>query len=664
MRPEVLAPAGSYHALVAAVRCGADAVYLGVGNFNARRSAVNFGGEGALDQAVSYCHQRGVKVYLTLNTLVSDGEMSSCLDQLGEACRAGVDGVIVQDIGLCRLIAKAAPQMRLHASTQMSVHSASALPLLKKLGISRVVLARELSAAEIAEITRKAAELGIETEVFVHGALCMCLSGQCYMSGVIGQRSGNRGMCAQPCRMEYADGSYPLSLKDLSLLDHLPQLCADGVSSLKIEGRMKRPEYVAAAVSAFRTAVDGQQVSPRLKELLGSVFSRSGHTDGYYTARLGAQMFGRRTADAKAESDATFGEIHQLYRNERQGVALQGRLILANGVATLTMGDGKHTATAWGEPQTAIKTPLDEQRAQTMCAKLGGTPYYLENFDFDNQQGLTLSAASVNAMRRECCNQLDLMRKGEPIPFKKPQLESFASRETEPQIFVRLSRQNGLPNNLEKAHRVYFPLGQELPSHPGLGVELPRALFCGEEYVKAQLEKAKKQGAKYALCHNLAAVTLAEQAGLEVDLGFGMNVYNGHSARWFNCNSVTLSFELTLRQAAAVGKGGIIAYGRLPLMITRNCVMGGKSNCSTCKKSMTDRKGVSFPVACEKGYSEILNTKPLMLSFERDKLNNFDFLTLHFTDESTERCQQIIDCYADRRAPEGDFTRALYYRGV
>ncbi len=666
MKPEVLAPAGSYDALVAAVRCGADAVYLGAGKFNARQSAANFGGEGELCEAVAYCHQRGVKVYLTLNTLVSDGEISDCLDQLGEACRAGVDAVIVQDIGLCRLIAEAAPKMRLHASTQMSVHSPSALPLLKELGIRRVVLARELSAKEIGEITQKAAELGIETEVFVHGALCMCLSGQCYMSGVIGQRSGNRGMCAQPCRMEYADGSYPLSLKDLSLLHHLPQLMSDGVSSLKIEGRMKRPEYVAAAVSAFRTAVDGQEVSPRLKELLGSVFSRSGHTDGYYADRLGTNMFGRRTADAKAESDATFGEIHQLYRNERQKVALEGRLTLEDGWAALTLSDGRHTVTARDAAEVAIKSPLDAQRAYSMCSKLGGTPYYLDKFDFDNSQALTLSAASVNALRRDCCGQLDLLRRGEPVPFKKPRLESFAGRESkgEPKIFVRLSRQSGMPKNISKAHRVYLPLGCDLPSHPNVGVEIPRALFCGEEYVKKQLKIAKEQGAKYALCHNLAAVTLARQAKLEVDLGFGMNIYNGHSARWLDCNSVTLSFELTLRQAASVGKGGVIAYGRLPLMITRNCIMGGKKSCSTCSKSMTDRKGITFPVMCERGYSELLNTKPLMLSFERDKLTDFDFLTLYFTDESTERCQEIIDCYAQGVAPDGDFTRGLYYRGV
>ncbi|MBQ2705068.1 MAG: U32 family peptidase [Clostridia bacterium] len=664
MKPEVLAPAGTFDALVAAVRCGADAVYLGAGKFNARQGAVNFGGD-SLREATEYCHIRGVKVYLTLNTLVSDGELADALNQLRLACEAGVDAVIVQDIGLARLIKKAAPTMRLHASTQMSVHTASALPMLKDLGISRVVLARELSATEIKHITSEAAKLGIETEVFVHGALCMCLSGQCYMSGVIGQRSGNRGMCAQPCRMEYSDGSYPLSLKDLSLLDSLPQLMSDGVASLKIEGRMKRPEYVAAAVSAFRLAADGEVVPSRLKELLGSVFSRSGHTDGYYKGKLGENMFGRRTLDAKAESDATFGEIHLLYRNERQSVPVDMSLCLKDGNATLTLTDGEHTVTAQEKAEIALKTPLDSERAFALCSKLGGTPYFLNNFNFDNPQGLTLPASALNGLRRQCCEQLSLLRKGAPIPFNMPELSAATpKKDNNPPLFVRLSGDNFLPKNIHLAQRVYLPLGSKLPQLDNVGVEIPRAMFVGDEWIADQLEKAKEQGAKFALCHNLGAVHLARKAGLTAHLGFGMNIFNSYSANHFAEREVTLSFELTLRQAAKVGKGGIIAYGRLPLMITRNCVKRGKKNCKSCSKELTDRKGVTFPVMCGKGYSEILNTKPLMLSFERDRLSDFDFLTIYFTDETQSQCENIIDCYAQRVAPQGDFTRGLYYRGV
>ena len=665
MKPEVLAPAGSFDALVAAVRSGADAVYLGAGKFNARQGAVNFDGANALAEAVEYCHVRGVKVYLTLNTLVADNELADCMDTLRSACEAGVDAVIVQDIGLARLIRKAAPQMRLHASTQMSVHSSSALYTLKDLGISRVVLARELSADEIRQITLDAAKLGIETEVFVHGALCMCLSGQCYMSGVIGQRSGNRGMCAQPCRMEYSDGSYPLSLKDMSLLDSIPQLMADGVASFKIEGRMKRPEYVAAAVSAFRYAADGAEVPSRLKELLSSVFSRSGHTDGYYKGRLGAHMFGVRPADAKAESDSTFGEIHLLYRNERQSVPVDIDLTLTADGGSMSVTDGEHTCSADGEAQVAINLPLDSERAQTMCAKLGGTPYYLNKITFKNEGGLTMSAAAVNGLRRQCCEALSKLRKGAPISFSEVELNSSAPKTANRQhLFVRLSGDGFIPRNIHLAHRVYLPLGCELPDVDNLGVELPRALFVGEAWIEAELEKAKAKGAQYALCHNLSAVELAKKHGFQIHLGFGMNLFNAHSARYFEGCDITPSFELTLRQAAAIGGTGLLAYGRLPLMITRNCVKGGKRDCASCKKSLTDRKGVTFPVSCGRGYSEILNTKPLMVSADRDKLDSFEFLSLYFTDESRERCEEIIDCYARGVAPKGDFTRGLYHRGV
>jgi len=472
-------------------------------------------------------------------------------------------------------------------------------------------------------------------------------------------------MCAQPCRMEYADGSYPLSLKDLSLLDSLPQLMADGVTSFKIEGRMKRPEYVAAAVSAFRYAADGEAVPTRIKELLGSVFSRSGHTDGYYKGNLGAHMFGRRTADAKAESDSTFGEIHLLYRNERQRVPLDITLELADGAAQMTLTDGKNTVSATSVAEAALKLPLDSDRAQTMCAKLGGTPYYLDKFTFKNEHNLTMPASAVNALRRDCCERLADLRKGEPIPFKMPRLiEQSPRSQGKPPLYVRLSGDGFLPKNINLADRVYLPLGSNLPQLDNVGVEIPRALFCGEAWVATQLQKAKEQGAKYALCHNLAAVELARKAGLKVHLGFGMNIYNSYSADAFEGDEVTLSFELTLRQAAQMSRGGIMAYGRLPLMITRNCVMGGKKDCKACSKSLTDRKNVTFPVMCGVGYSEILNTKPLMLSAQRDRLYGFDFLSLYFTDEAKERCEEIIDCYAKGVAPKGDFTRGLYYRGV
>ena len=665
MKCEVLAPAGSIDALIAAVRCGADAVYLGGGSFNARRGAANFATAQQLKEAVDFCHCRGVKVYLTLNTLVSDREIPAALDQLKAACDAGIDAVIVQDLGLARLIKKAAPSLNMHASTQMSVHSASALPLLKGLGFCRVVLSRELSREQMTDICRAADELGIEIEVFVHGALCMCLSGQCYMSGVIGRRSGNRGMCAQPCRMPFADGSYPLSLKDMSLLDEVAQLKQMGVASLKIEGRMKRPEYVAAAVSAFRYAADGLDVPDDIRQLLGSVFSRSGHTDGYFKNKPGAGMFGRRTDEAKDEAGATFGQLHSLYRTERQSLPIDLSLKLAEGVATMTVVYGEHRVRDSSTAQEAVKMPLDCERARALCGKLGNTPFYLNNFNFENNGQLTLPAAAVNALRRNCCDRLFEAMSANRVECCNIDIQKPKQRQNKKAaIYVRLDSADQLPQNLSLADRVYLPLGSRLPDHPNVGVELPRAMLDGEETVKRQLTDALSQGAKYALCHNLASVELAKNAGLKVHLGFGINVFNSVAAQSLKADDITLSFELTLKQAQSVGVGGIIAYGRLPLMLTRNCPLGGKKHCGSCKQSLVDRVGATFPIRCRGGYSEIFNSKPLMLSSGRDDIDNFDFLTLYFTDESAEKCEQIIACYKNGMALEGDFTRGLYYRGV
>ncbi len=664
MKCEVLAPAGTREALSAAVRCGADAVYLGSGKFNARRGAANFSTLEELKEAVGYCHAGGVKVYLTLNTLVSDHEMSDALDELRCACQAGVDAVIVQDIGLAKLISKCAPDLHMHASTQMSVHSVSALDFLKRMGFKRVVLARELDSKQMELICRHASDIGIEIEVFVHGALCMCLSGQCYMSGVIGQRSGNRGMCAQPCRMQYSDGSYPLSLKDMSLIDEVDRLAKMGVASLKIEGRMKRPEYVAAAVTAFRRAADGQEVDSDIRGLLGSVFSRSGHTDGYFKGSLGKAMFGRRTEEAKDESGATFGKLHQLYRSERQSQPVDITLKLDNNGAVMTVSDGQYTVTSKSEAEPAQKLPLDFDRASTLCAKLGGTPFYLNRLEFSNDYGMTLPASAVNAMRRECCEGLIAKRVGRTVQFTPVNINNPSRREGKSAIFVRLDNISQLPKNIALADRVYLPLGSKLPDHKSVGVELPRAMFDGEDKVVSQLKDAVNMGAKYALCHNIASVELAQRAGLKIHLGFGMNIFNSTALSVIEHESATLSFELTLKQALAIGSGGIIAYGRLPLMLTRNCPSGGKNNCAACSQSLTDRKGVTFPVKCRGGYSEIFNSKPLMLSKERDDLSPFDFLTLYFTDEDASRCTEILDCYREGAAVSGDFTRGLYYRGV
>lgn len=665
MIPELLAPAGSVEALYAAVRSGADAVYLGMDRFNARRGASNFTPDAYRD-AVRYCHERGVSVHLTLNTLVDDDELDDALHCLRVACEAGTDAVIVQDAGLARLVREAAPALPMHASTQMSVHSAAALPILKEMGFARVVLSRELSKDEIAVITRAAAALGMETEVFVHGALCMCLSGQCYMSSVIGQRSGNRGTCAQPCRLAFADGSYPLSLKDLSLLDSVDSLTEMGVTSLKIEGRMKRPEYVAAAVAAFRSQLNTGAVDPELRRQLGAVFSRSGHTDGYFVGRLGADMFGRRTESDAIASGESLRRIHELYRAERQSVPVAVTFCLRAGQpSAFTLSDGRRTVTVRGEtPQAALHRPLDRERAGQLCRKLGGTPFFAETFDAHIDDGLMLPASAVNEMRRTAVARLLEQRAPTPKPFGTPTVPAAGQRKKQkPLLFVRFADARQIPKDLSGVDRIYLPLGEAIPDLPvETGVELPRALFCGEDAVRRRLE-GLPAGIHHALCNNWAAVGLARRAGLAVHAGFGMNAFNRCAVAEMRryAQEVTLSFELTLSQARRIGAGGLLVYGRLPLMLTRNCPRAGAENCAACPHELTDRKRARFPIRCRDGYSELFNTLPLYV----DKgTEDFDFLEIYFTDEDAARCQQVLRAFTQGERLTGEFTRGLSVRGV
>lgn len=393
---EILAPAGGEAQLRAAVLCGADAVYLGLRGFNARAGAENFD-ESTLPQTVGWCHARGVRVYVTLNTLVTDRELPQWLHSLDAVAAAGVDGVLVQDLGLAKIIRQRYPTLPLHASTQMTIHNLAGARLLEEMGFAQVVLARELSKEEIAAIC---AGTSMRCEVFVHGALCMSVSGQCYLSSVLGERSGNRGRCAQPCRLDFKSHGrgYALSLKDLTLTDRLRELETLGVASFKIEGRLKRPEYVAAAVTACRQSLAGEV--PDL-ETLRSVFSRSGFTDGYYTARRDLTMFGTRTREDAAAAAEVQGKLSALTRNEVGRLPVDMVLTMAPGEpATLAVTDGTHRVEVAGEvPQTALTRPTDEELARRALEKCGGTPFYLQNLTCHIGEGLMLPLSALNRLR-------------------------------------------------------------------------------------------------------------------------------------------------------------------------------------------------------------------------------------------------------------------------
>ena len=680
---EILAPAGGEVQLRAAVLCGADAVYLGLRGFNARAGAENFD-ENTLPQTVGWCHSRGVKVYVTLNTLVTDRELPRWLRSLDAVAAAGVDGVLVQDLGLVRLMRQRYPTLPLLGSTQMSVHNLAGARLLEEMGLYQVVLARELSKEEIAAIC---AGTSLRCEVFVHGALCMSVSGQCYLSSVLGERSGNRGRCAQPCRLDFKSHgrSYALSLKDLTLTDRLQELEALGVASFKIEGRLKRPEYVAAAVTACRQSLSGE--APDL-ETLRSVFSRSGFTDGYYTARRDLSMFGIRTKEDAAASAEVLGRLAALTRNEVGHLPADMVLTMAPGEpATLAVTDGTHRVEVAGEvPQTALTRPTDEELARRALEKCGGTPFYLQNLTCHIAPGVMLPLSALNRLRAAALTALAEAR-SVVIPYPQaPAAAEEPSGRRRPQGAAELrcrlaAAAQASPAIRRGAGRLSLPLW-ELAEHPELIescggrllAELPA--FCPveqEETVMRTLRRLKEHGLTAALCGNLGTLLMAREAGLSITGDYGLNIINSPAARQaaeFGCAELTLSFECERTAARSLESPvplGIIAYGHLPLMLLRNCPGKTAAGCGDCRgvNHITDRRGEDFPLQCgQRQYTHLLNPRPLFLSDRLPEWDFCDFLTLRFTTESPAECDAVLKMYQTGAAPAGAFTRGLYYRSL
>lgn len=673
-KPELLSPAGSPESLTAAVRAGADAVYLGVGMFNARRNARNFtidqtdDAACSLAEAVSFCHTRGVKVHLALNTLVRDREMVEAMRIAEAACACGVDALIVQDRGLARLIRTAAPTMPLHASTQLSCHTPSGVEALRKAGFSRVVLAREMTKSEIAACR----DLGCELEIFVHGALCMSVSGQCELSAMLGGRSGNRGLCAQPCRLPFAvghaprDGEAAISLKDQSLYGHLEEIRELGVASLKIEGRMKRPEYVAAATAVLRRLLDGETPDPQLVEDLAAVFSRSGFTDGYFTGKRDASMFGSRRGENVA-SAAVLSRLARLYDRETQRVPIT--LTLRDAPLKVTADDGEgHVVSAVAPADTPVlERALDAERTAAQLAKTGGTPFKATAV-VEATPSVPLSA--VNALRRESLEMLAVER-GRAVP-----IEYTAETPTAHPLPSGLL--SGLVARAERAEQVtdgadawIVPLGC-VPNVPYWGVEIPRGLFGREEAVAKALCEAKTSGAAFALCNNVGAVPLALKAGLSPVAGAFWNITNPEAlaaAAEDGVEAAIVSFELTFSQMRFVEHGGctgLFAYGRQPLMLLRNCPVSAANGCAHCggDEVLVDRTGACFPVRCSGGCSELLNAVPLYLADRLSDLPKTAFLYVHFTDETPGRVADVLCEYRNGGTPPSGFTRGLYKRGV
>ena len=671
-QPEILAPAGTFEALTAAVRCGADAVYLGGQHLNARRGASNFD-DAALCEAVRLCHEHGAKLYLTLNTLVSDSEADEAKRMIEYACRIGVDALIVQDMGVVRM-ARACSDIPLHASTQMSVQMPGGVQLLRELGFTRAVVPRELSREELREIRRST---DLELEMFVHGALCMSVSGQCLMSAVFGGRSGNRGLCAQPCRLPFsASGGtgHDLSLRDLSLLHELPRLREMGIESFKIEGRMKRPEYVAAAVTACRKALDGAE-KDEIFDALRRVFSRSGFTDGYYTAKRGVSMFGTRQKEDVTAADGVFADLQKLYCADKPLYPVRFSFVCTEKECTLTASSGDFSCTVQGEtPSAARSRSLDRETVEKQLGKCGGTLFYIESIETKIADGLFLPAGALNALRRDALERLLLLcTERKKYTYTETKSDFVPHHADKMQTYVRFADAAQIPASCT-ADKIILPLycGAETIAAHHAAVELPRALFGRQAQVGEALLRCKQAGVTEAVFGTLDGLRLIHDCGMVPIAGFGSNIYNTEALehmRALQVSEVLLSPELTLAEAFRLGgtiRRGIFAYGRLPLMLTRNCPQRNGKTCDVCRQSgsITDRKGVVFTIECRSGCAEILNSCPVYLADKQARLKNADFMLLYFTKETQAECAQILEAYRTGEAPQGDFTRGLSFRGV
>ena len=682
---EILAPAGSMDSVVAAVRSGADAVYLGEKEFSARSSAHNFD-ENELKQAVRYCHIHSVKVYVTLNTIVFDDEMQRLKEAILIAARADVDALIVQNMGVARLARQLVPSMHLHASTQMSVHSYLGVKALYEMGFERVVVSREMSRREL----EKACEIPVELEVFVHGALCMCVSGQCYFSAMLGSRSGNRGACAQPCRLPFSVGKakdgHALSLKDNSIIPYITQLEEMGVASAKIEGRMKRPEYVAAAVRACREQRDNGFVSDDTAEALKSVFSRTGFTDGYYTGKTGYEMFGyRRKNDVVAADEKLFSKIRQDYKDELSSIAISGTFTAKIGEKpTLEITDGSHTVKVTSDfiCQQAQRVALDKEKCKTQLKKTGATAYFFESLSINTEDSLSLPLSVLNAMRRDALNRLDDLR-AVRHNYKINDIEI-----TEPDTSL-VPRGNGVRARMTTAkfspafkacELIYVPIFTDneklkalLAEGFNIGVEIPRGLFKNEERIAKRLGEVKQLGINDALCSNLAAVYMAKAEKMRVHGGFGLNLVNTYDLLWaeeYGLEDAELSFELTFERINRLGgriARGIITYGHLPLMLTVNCPAKSENiSCKSCKNSseMTDRRGEKFPLKCDGICTEVLNCVPLYIADKEISGLSTSFHTIRLTVENYVETVESICEFTANPMLKVKSTRGLYIRGV
>ena len=674
---EILAPAGSMEALKAAVQSGADAVYVGGTEFSARKSAANFT-VAQIEEAVKYCHLRGVKLHIAANILIKESEKKRFLDYIGELNNIGVDAVIIQDIGMAQAVSKMYPDLPLHASTQMTVTNAAGAAQLKKSGFSRVVLARELSKDAIKKICDN---VDIETEVFCHGAICMCYSGQCLLSSIIGGRSGNRGMCAQPCRLPYKLGgkqAYHLSPKDLSMIDRMGELAEMGVTSVKIEGRLKRSEYVSAVTRIYKKYEHGGNVSDADKTELSDAFNRSGFTCGYYEDKLGKDMLAYTNPSNVSEN--RFSEETQKFCAEnanfkKREIFISAKIRIGEPITVSVWDEHGNFAQYIGTERLkkADRNGMEKERAKAQLLKLGNTPFFAETAELETEEGVMIAVSQINEARRSAIQMLEKeilkVRKRRSASYIPPEIKSGQEN---PKLTAEISSFEQAKACAEGGiSEIYVPV----PIFEDVKKAFPQMTVIAKlPTVMRDDRKYKKYNADKILVSNIGEIDYSKECFGD----YRLNITNADSiSAYGGFKRVTLSPELNLSELSKISAGcEVIAYGRLSLMLMENCILKANGICQngTIKEFLLDRKNEKFPLKCGEGcVLELLNSKPIFMA---DKIKDLlklkpAALRLIFTVENFEECGKIIEKYVDglsgkpiETPPENTFTRGHFYRGA
>ncbi len=676
---ELLSPAGSFSALCAAVQSGADAVYIGGSSFSARRSAANFSSE-EIKKAADYCHLRGVKLHVAANILIKEKEKEDFLKYIGELNDIGVDAVIIQDIGMASIVRKMYPDLPLHASTQMTVSSSKAAEYLKEMGFSRIVLARELSCEAIKKICKK---VDIEIEVFAHGAICMSYSGQCLMSSIIGGRSGNRGMCAQPCRLPYKideKAGHLLSPKDLCMVKRLEELKKIGVASLKIEGRLKRSEYVSAVTGVYRKYIDTPKaVTTDDMKILYDAFSRSGFTDGYFDEKLGRDMMCYDNPANSAENIFSEDVKKRCAENanfKKTEIFMSASMKKNKALAISVWDMNGNFAEAKSDTacELANNKPIDKERLEKQLLKLGNTPFYVGNVEIDLDEGITMPISEINAARRSAIEKLSQIicdvpkrRKIEYIPEKNDDISAAG-----PALVAEVS-------TYEQAEACIKAGIREIYADTALANRLFKEFK--DVHIIAKLPPVFREDRSYEtpITDSILISNIGQFDNKKQCYGdFRLNIFNRESVRFYKgLKRITVSPELNLKELLDVAKGcEVIGYGRIPLMVMENCPLKSLGKCqkNRMKHALLDRKNEKFPVKCNENCTcELLNSKPIFMADKLENMNKLKIsaIRLIFTVENSAECGKIIEEYKMamlgekvKSPDENTFTRGHFFRGV